>query len=180
MTGKEPPATGGPTRRQISARNNGSLGGFGRADRYESTILAEWGSWGGKKVLAKYGREYFVQLRKLRTHYPKYESESPLIRPNRRLLAAKENGRKGGKRRAWLYSAESLRDMARQGGIATHHRYGNEFFRQIRKKRTYYLKGYLTRKTKARLREQALRKAETEDNWAIAELWRGWATNWEP
>ncbi len=32
--------------------------------------------------------------------------------------------------------------MAREGGIATRNRYGNEFFRQIRKKRRYYRKGY--------------------------------------
>ena len=42
--------------------------------------------------------------------------------------------------------------MAREGGIATRNRYGNEFFRQIRKKRRYYRKGYITRKTKERLR----------------------------
>jgi hypothetical protein len=46
--------------------------------------------------------------------------------------------------------------MAREGGIATRNRYGNDLYRVIRKFRKYYAKGYLTRKTKQRLREEAL------------------------
>ena len=106
------------TKRLVAARENVSYGGQERADRYEHEILAEWSSWGGKAVLAKYGREYFIELRQRRTNYPKY-SQSPVIRPNWRLIAARANGRKGGMRRAHRYSAESLQAMSRLGGIAT-------------------------------------------------------------
>ncbi len=82
-------------------------------------------------------------------------------------------------RRAQLYGAESRQAMAREGGIATRNRYGNEFFRQIRKKRRYYRKGYITRKTKERLREEAIQHVKAEKNWAIAALWRGVAKTWE-
>ena len=99
-------------------------------------------------MLAKYGREYFTELRQRRTTYPKY-SLSPVIPPNWRLIAARANGRRGGMRRAECYSVESLQVMARLGGIATRNRYGNEFFRKIRKKRWGYPKGYVTKKTRA-------------------------------
>jgi len=65
------------------------------------------------------------------------------------------------------------------GGIATRNRYGNEFFRQIRKRHRYYRKGYITRKTKERLREKAIQHVRTEKNWAIAELWKAVAKRWE-
>ena len=96
----------------MAARQNGSYGGQERASRYDQVILSEWASRGGKAVLAKYGPEYFKELRKRRTHYPKY-SESPVLQPNRRVLAAKENGRRGGMRRAEFYSPEHLRGPAR-------------------------------------------------------------------
>jgi hypothetical protein len=54
------------TKRLIAARTNGSYGGQERALRYEQVILSEWGSRGGKAVLAKYGPEYFKELRKRR------------------------------------------------------------------------------------------------------------------
>jgi hypothetical protein len=54
-------------------------------------------------------------------------------------------------RRAQRYSAKSLQAMAREGGIATRNRCGNEFFREIRKKRKPYLKGYVTKKTEERI-----------------------------
>jgi hypothetical protein len=71
------------TKRSVAARTNGSYGGQERALRYEQVILSEWGSRGGKAVLAKYGPEYFKELRKRRMNYPNY-SESPVIRPNLR------------------------------------------------------------------------------------------------
>jgi hypothetical protein len=46
--------------------------------------------------------------------------------------------------------------------------------------RKYYPKGYMTRKTKVRIRENAVRQAKTAPNFAIAELWRAVARNWEP
>jgi hypothetical protein len=159
--------------RQIAAaRLNGSYGGEARADRHDGAVLSEWASRGGEAVLAKYGREYFVELRKRRTNYPK-DTESPLTRPNWRSLAARANAQHGGNARAALYSREHLTEWARLGGVATQSQHGNEFFKEIRKKRTQYAKGYLTRKTKARLREQAVHNAKTEKNWAIAALWKG-------
>ena len=129
-------------------------------------------------MLEKYGREYFIEMRKRRTHYPKY-SESPLIQPSHRSLAARVNGRKGGIRRANYYSPACLQAMAREGGIATRNRYGSEFYREIRKKRKYYLKGYITKKTKERLRQWAIREAKAEKNPALAAIWRVQATVWE-
>jgi hypothetical protein len=93
----------------VAVRENGSYGGQERASRYGPVILSEWGSRGGKAVLAKYGPDYFKELRKRRKHYPNY-SESPVMQPNRRVLAARENGRRGGIRRAEFYSPEHLRE----------------------------------------------------------------------
>ena len=64
--------------------------------------------------------------------------------------------------------------------MATRARHGTEFFREIRKMREYYPKGYMTRKTKARLREEALQQAKTSPTFAIAELWRAVAKDWDP
>jgi hypothetical protein len=75
-------------------------------------------------------------------------------------------------RRVELYGPDHLQEWARLGGIATRNRYGNEFFREIRNKRTRYKKGYITQKTKARKRKEALQHLKTEKNWAIAELWK--------
>jgi hypothetical protein len=54
--------------------------------------------------------------------------------------------------------------------------HGKKFYREIRKKRKYYLKGYLTRKTKMRLRKQCERMARKEKG-LIAELWKSALTN---
>lgn len=54
-------------------------------------------------------------------------------------------------------------------------RHGKKFYREIRKKRKEYKKGYLTRRTKVRLRKKYERlacKAIKEGNPAIAELWK--------
>jgi hypothetical protein len=158
----------------ISSADGSIYGGQERALRYDRWVLAEWSSWGGKAVLDKYGREYFTALRKRRTHYPKYKqkySESPVIRPNRRVLAARENGRKGGIVRAAHYSPARLQAMARAGGIATRNRYGSEFYRRIRKLRKQYWKGYVTKKRKERLRQWAIREAEAEKNPGLAAIW---------
>jgi hypothetical protein len=138
----------------------------------------EWASWGGKAVLAKYGREYFTELRHRRTSYPNY-SQSPVVPPNSRLITARANGRKGGISRAHRHSAKSLQAMARLGGIATGDRYGKDFYREIRKLRTHSSRGYITRRTQDRIREEAIQHAKTEKNWAIAELWKAVAKTWE-
>jgi hypothetical protein len=121
-------------------------------------------------VLAKYCPEYFKALRKRRKHYPKY-SESPVIRPNLRLIAPRRNGHRGGMRRAKFYSPEHLREWARLGGIATRARHGNGFFREIRKLRKYYLKGYVTRKTKQKMHQMMVDMYKAESNpfarWAM-------------
>ena len=165
-------------KRLIAARTNGSYGGQERAARHDHWVLAEWSSRGGKAVLEKYGREYFTELRKRRTRYPKY-SESPVIRPNWRLLAARANGRKGGIRRATYYSPACLQTMAREGGIATRNRYGSEFYRAIRKLRKTYYKGYITKRTKERLRQWAMREAKEEKSPALAAIWQAEAKSWE-
>ena len=178
------PSTGieqisGPNRRTIAARENGSEGGRKRASVYSGDVLSEWASHGGKTVLAKYGSDYFAGLRKRRRNYPK-QNESPVIQPNWRKIMARENGQKGGLTRAARYSPECFREWGRLGGIGTRARYGKKFYREIRKERKYYKKGYLTRKTKMRLRKKYDRlasKASKENNSAIAELWKSVAKN---
>ena len=168
--------------RLIAARTNGSRGGQKRAARHDHWVMAEWSSRGGKAVLEKFGPGYFIEIRKRRKHYPKYkkdDDESPLIQPSHRSLAARANGRQGGIGRAAHCSPARLQAMARAGGIATRDRYGSQFYREIRKKRKYYLKGYITKKTKERLRQWALREAKAEKNPALAALWRVQATVWE-
>ena len=172
----------GPTLRAIASTLNGGYGGQARARRYESVILSEWASKGGKAVLEKYGREHFVELRKRRNTKPKPEPEeewpSPEARKRRKKIAATENGRIGGYRRAERYYPECRSAMAREGGIATRNRYGNEYFREIRKKRKHYAKNYLTRKTWQRLREDALQNANTS-NWPMNEIWLALARSYE-
>jgi len=53
----------------MSSRENGSYRGQERALRHDTDVLA---SWGGNAVLKKYGREYFVEIRKKRKNYRKY------------------------------------------------------------------------------------------------------------
>jgi general stress protein YciG len=160
-------------KRLASARENGRVGGEARADRYDGDVLSEWASRGGQAVLAKYGREYFVQLRKRRTHYPKYSDQSsPVVRPNFRAMANRENGRKGGLARAALYSYEWFREWGRLGGIATWTRYGNRFYRDIRKKRQYYQKHYVSRKTKLRTKRFCERMARKAQGSAMSYLWK--------
>jgi len=168
-----------PTRRTIASRENGGLGGEARANRNDGVVLQEWSSRGGKKVLQKYGRQYFVALRKKRKHYPSFW-KSPITLRRQRSITNGENGRCGGLERTRLYSPEHFREWGRLGGMATRARHGTEFFREIRKMREYYPKGYMTRKTKARLREEALQQAKTSPTFAIAELWRAVAKDWDP
>jgi hypothetical protein len=171
--------TVGSSRRTIAARENGSEGGRKRASVYSADVLSEWASHGGKAVLAKYGPEYFAELRKRRKTYPK-QNECPVVQPNWRKIQAWEKGQKGGLARAARYSPECFREWGRIGGIETRTRYGKKFYREIRKKRKYYKKGYLTRKTKMRLRKKYERlagKASKEQNAAIAGLWKSAAKN---
>jgi hypothetical protein len=57
------------------------------------------------------------------------------------------------------------------GGIATRNRYGNEFYREIRKKRKRYLKHYVTQKTKQKRLQMMVDLYNAESNpftrWAI-------------
>jgi hypothetical protein len=166
--------TSGSSRRTIAARENGSEGGRKRASLYSGDVLSEWASHGGKALLAKYGPDYFSELRKRRKNYPK-QNESPVIQPNWRSIMARENGQKGGLARAARYNSECFREWGRIGGIETRTRYGKKFYREIRKKRKDYKKGYLTRKTEMRLRkkyERLASKASKEQNSAIAGLWQ--------
>jgi hypothetical protein len=168
--GQEP----GSSRRTIAARENGGEGGRKRASVYSGDVLSEWASHGGKAVLAKYGPNYFTELRKRRKNYPK-QNESPVVQPNWRSITARKSGQSGGLTRAARYSPEHLREWARLGGIETRTRYGKKFYGQIRKKRKYYKKGYLTRKTKLRWRKKCERlagEASKERNSAIAGLWK--------
>jgi hypothetical protein len=136
-------------------------------------ILSKWAALGGKAVLERYGREHFAHMRQLRRNAPSSGDEPPAdwIKREMKLISARENGRIGGFRRAELYGEKCRQAMARQGGIATRNRYGNQFFREIRKKRRHYLKGYITAKTKERIREDALQKAQSEPNWGLRSLW---------
>src|SRR5579864_1502665 len=168
--------------RSFNAPHKARFGGFARASKYEPVILSEWAAMGGNAVLEKYGREYFVELRKRRKNYSK-PTEPALFQPNLRLMkkmrqrAAQENGRKGGNRRAELFLPKCRQAMAREGGIATRNRYGSDFFREIRKRRKSYPKGYITKKTKQRIREDAIQHMKTEENWALKHLWRSVALN---
>jgi hypothetical protein len=168
----------GSNRRTLAARENGSEGGRKRASVYSGDVLSEWASHGGKAVLAKYGPEYFAELRKQRKNYPK-QNESPVVQPNWRSIMAWENGQKGGLARAARYSPEHLKEWGRLGGIETRTRYGKKFYRGIRKKRKYYKKGYLTRKTKMRWLKKCEREARNEKGSVIAGLWKATAEQFD-
>jgi hypothetical protein len=137
----------------IAARENGSNGGYARAGRYSSKKLSAWAAKGGEAVLTKHGADYFVELRKRRKNYPKHNEPYVVFQDSPRVVAGRKNGQRGGFARAELHERERLKEWARLGGIATRTRYGNDFFRKIRKLRRPYLKGYLTRTTKERLRQ---------------------------
>src|SRR6266487_3700480 len=147
-------------RRRAAAQSNGSEGGFKRAEHYDHEILSEWAAKGGKAVLEKYGPEYFVELRKRRmTCSNDIERREAFenAQAKARTMARKRNAQKGGLNRGKLYSPAQRSNWARKGGIATQARYGNDFYRGIRKLRKKYRKGYLARKTKERLRESFTR-----------------------
>jgi hypothetical protein len=63
-----------------------------------------------------------------------------------------------------------VRKWGRLGGIATQNRYGNEFYREIRKKRKRY-PAYVTRKTKQKMQQMMVDLYKAESNpftrWAI-------------
>jgi hypothetical protein len=166
----------------MASRQNSENRGVARAARYEPLILSEWASKGGKAVLEKYGREYFVELRKRRPTKAQSAEAAAKAHLHRKKciksIAARENGRKGGQRRAELFYPECHQARAREGGIATRNRYGNEFFREIRKKRRYYRKGYTNIRTRRRIRDEALQKAKREQNPIVKYLWP-LIINWE-
>ena len=140
-------------RRRIAARENGRNGGYARAGRYSSEKLSEWAAKGGEAVLTKHGPDYFVELRKRRKNYPKQNEPYAVFQDSPRVVAGRQNGQQGGFARAELHGPERRKEWARLGGIATRTRHGNDFYREIRKLRKYYLPGYLTRKTEERLRQ---------------------------
>src|SRR5437773_2577035 len=141
-------------RRRIAARENGSNGGYVRAGCYSSKKLSEWAARGGEAVLAKYGPDYFVALRKRRKNYPRQNESYALVQDSPRVVAGRRNGQRGGVARARLHGPEKRKEWARLGGIATRSRHGNDFYREIRKlRRCYPKKGYLSRKTNERLRQ---------------------------
>jgi hypothetical protein len=179
----------GPNR-TLASRLNASCGGEARAARYEPLILSEWASKGGKAVLEKYGREHFIEMRKKRSIYEKHRAQRSkdlqaegterynCALKKMRSTLARVNGHKGGVQRAKLFGPKCRQAMAREGGIATRNRYGKEFFREIRKKRTYYPKGYMTKKTKQRMYEDCIKNANTT-HWALKELWLAVAQGFE-
>lgn len=166
------------SKRTIACQNNGSLGGEARTRNFadQPELLKQWSSWGGKATLEKYGPEHFAAIRGLRQSYPKKCEDPPEAAAFRRSIAAEVNGRKGGLVRAELYGEDHRREWGRLGGIATRNRYGREFFRRIRQGRfTYKEPGYITKKTKIRLRKEALENLKNEENWGIRALWRATA-----
>jgi hypothetical protein len=56
--------------------------------------------------------------------------------------------------RAKRYSEEHLVEWGRRGGLAVRKLYGRNYYREIRRLRTYYRRGYLTRKTKQRIQKE--------------------------
>jgi hypothetical protein len=169
----------GLSRRTVAARENGREGGYARASGYSGDVLSEWASHGGKAVLAKYGPEYFSELRKRRKNYRKRD-ESPVVKPNWRKIQAWGKGQKGGLARAGRYSPECFREWGRIGGIETLVRYGKKFYSEIRKKRKHYKPpGYMTRRTKMRWRQKCERQAKTRlaRRSGLSYLWEAVAKN---
>src|SRR6266568_3587698 len=105
--------------RRAAAQGNGGIGGFKCAEDYGPDVLSEWAAKGGEAVLAKYGREYFVELRKRRMT-PSDEIERREAFENAQAealtMARKRNAQRGGLKRQALYSADQRSDWARQGG----------------------------------------------------------------
>ncbi len=58
----------------VSARRNGSRGGIVTAETYDKKTRREWARLGGLATLARYGRDHFSKIRKLRKSYPKYKA----------------------------------------------------------------------------------------------------------
>jgi hypothetical protein len=111
MTKKDPVfnSTERLQRRRAAAQDNGSQGGIRRAEYYGPDVLSEWAAKGGKAVLAKYGREYFVELRKRRmTCFDEIERRKAFesAQAEARIMVLKRNAQKGGLKRGRLYSAE--------------------------------------------------------------------------
>ena len=103
--------------------------------------LSIWAAKGGEAVLRKYGPDYFVEVRKRRKNYPKQNEPYVVFQDSPRVVAGRQNGQRGGFARAERHDPERRKEWARLGGIATRTRYGNEFFREIRKKRKVFSKG---------------------------------------
>lgn len=127
---------------------------------------------GGIAVLNKYGPDYFREIRDRRTNYPKQDAQDlprKVISP--RIISARQNGKLGGLARAKLHRPEELTTWARAGGHATRERYGKDYYREIRKLRTEYRKGYVNRKTKEKQRAMYNRLANSGSD-PISAVWR--------
>ena len=107
------------------------LGGLARVAKYSPEQLSEWSALGGREVLKRRGREYFRELqKKRRRRRPRFRHPSP------RVYANKLNGQKGGRRRAQLYRAHQRSEWSRLGGLAVKNKYGDQYFRTLRERRT--------------------------------------------
>jgi hypothetical protein len=115
------------------AQENGRIGGNLRAARHTGEELSEWASRGGEAVLAKYGSNYFAQIRKHREYYPT-KSERAALAATLKIPAARPHGFA----RLDKYGPEQRSEWARRGGLTTKTRYGTDFYRRIRKQRKNY------------------------------------------
>jgi len=105
-------------RRQAAAQSNGSIGGSKRAEYYGPDVLSTWAAKGGRAVLAKYGREHFVELRKRHrtcSEDVQLQKDFEDAQAEARIMALKRNAQKGGLKRGGLYSAEQRSAWGAQG-----------------------------------------------------------------
>jgi len=63
------------------------------------------------------------------------ENDSPVVEVNKRALANRENGRKGGIATAKKHTPEWVRERGRKGGSTTRDMYSCDFFRHINEQR---------------------------------------------
>lgn len=158
--------------RTRALRRNGRRGGRKRAARYGPAVLSQWASRGGNAVLQRYGAGHFALLRK-RRELRELQAQCPMILLSPRTIAAS----KGGHARAKVLTSEVRRAIAQRGGIVTLSRHGHEFYRRIRKLRTYY--PTITERTKKRIRENAVENARTAHP-ALQSMWLSVAREFSP
>lgn len=64
-----------------------------------------------------------------------YDNDSPVVEVNKKVLANREKGRKGGLATAKKYSREWIQQRGSKGGCTTRDAYGSDYFRHINKQR---------------------------------------------